>query len=273
MYDPTVGRWLSLDPIGFEGNDTNLYRYVGNEPVTHIDPTGFVEIKTFRYIDDDKEKLILEYFTIKRPLENRVRISYYNGQECQYKVKFIQVVYNKKAIPMWGIEKGWAVEGDGTNNGQKEDPYWIQNGYGSGWYDDETSKPQAENFVKKSVGYGIDVSRTIFNDPKDSEKKIHFMLDNPVGDSPFEALTFVVLMKDRPEIIAYAHWRYMGNNYFEQGVTDARNIGTPVLMKLTNKEISPKEVLRKALQRAFNDNRYDVDYSQILFNESGAGNK
>ena len=29
-YDATVGRWLSTDPIGFNGNDTNLYRYVGN---------------------------------------------------------------------------------------------------------------------------------------------------------------------------------------------------------------------------------------------------
>ena len=29
-YDATIGRWLSQYPIGFEGNDTNLYRYVGN---------------------------------------------------------------------------------------------------------------------------------------------------------------------------------------------------------------------------------------------------
>ena len=29
-YDPTIGRWLSKDPIGFNGGDTNLYRYVAN---------------------------------------------------------------------------------------------------------------------------------------------------------------------------------------------------------------------------------------------------
>ena len=40
MYDPTVGRWLSLDPIGFEGNDTNLYRYVGNDVLCCLDPNG-----------------------------------------------------------------------------------------------------------------------------------------------------------------------------------------------------------------------------------------
>jgi RHS repeat-associated protein len=39
-YDPTVGRWLNQDPIGFGGGDANLSRYVGNSPVLNIDPTG-----------------------------------------------------------------------------------------------------------------------------------------------------------------------------------------------------------------------------------------
>ena len=40
MYDPTIGRWLSEDPIGFEAGDPNLYRYVGNRSTTQTDPTG-----------------------------------------------------------------------------------------------------------------------------------------------------------------------------------------------------------------------------------------
>jgi uncharacterized protein RhaS with RHS repeats len=40
MYDPTIGRWLSEDPVGFAVGDTNLYRYVGNAPTMYIDPTG-----------------------------------------------------------------------------------------------------------------------------------------------------------------------------------------------------------------------------------------
>jgi RHS repeat-associated protein len=39
-YDPAIGRWLSEDPIGFEGGDANLYRYVGNSPTNWIDPSG-----------------------------------------------------------------------------------------------------------------------------------------------------------------------------------------------------------------------------------------
>lgn len=39
-YDPNVGRFISEDPIGFEGGDVNLYAYVGNNPVSWIDPSG-----------------------------------------------------------------------------------------------------------------------------------------------------------------------------------------------------------------------------------------
>lgn len=39
-YDPETGRWLSKDPILFEGGDANLYGYVINDPVNKIDPTG-----------------------------------------------------------------------------------------------------------------------------------------------------------------------------------------------------------------------------------------
>lgn len=39
-YDPSIGRWLSKDPILFEGGDTNLYGYVLQDPVNWIDPEG-----------------------------------------------------------------------------------------------------------------------------------------------------------------------------------------------------------------------------------------
>ncbi len=39
-YDAAVGRWMSEDPIGFEGKDGNLNAYVGNGPVNAVDPTG-----------------------------------------------------------------------------------------------------------------------------------------------------------------------------------------------------------------------------------------
>ncbi len=39
-YDAGIGRFLSEDPIGFDSGDANLYRYVGNRPLDHVDPFG-----------------------------------------------------------------------------------------------------------------------------------------------------------------------------------------------------------------------------------------
>ena len=39
-YDPQVGRFISEDPIGFEGGDVNLYVYASNNPILFIDPWG-----------------------------------------------------------------------------------------------------------------------------------------------------------------------------------------------------------------------------------------
>ena len=42
-YDAVSGIWVSQDPIGFAAGDANLYRYVGNQPTTHTDPSGLEE--------------------------------------------------------------------------------------------------------------------------------------------------------------------------------------------------------------------------------------
>ncbi|WP_253155892.1 RHS repeat-associated core domain-containing protein [Stieleria tagensis] len=44
FYDPANGRFISQDPIGFASGDTNLYRYVGNNPLDYVDPSGNLAI-------------------------------------------------------------------------------------------------------------------------------------------------------------------------------------------------------------------------------------
>ena len=39
-YEAETGRWTCKDPIGFEGGDENLYRYVLNRPISLVDPFG-----------------------------------------------------------------------------------------------------------------------------------------------------------------------------------------------------------------------------------------
>ncbi|MBT6842838.1 MAG: hypothetical protein HOA17_03450 [Candidatus Melainabacteria bacterium] len=39
-YDPVIGRWISKDPILFNGGQVNLYVYVANDPVNFVDLSG-----------------------------------------------------------------------------------------------------------------------------------------------------------------------------------------------------------------------------------------
>ena len=40
VYDPQMGRFYQTDPIGFEGDASNLYRFSGNNPLLGGDPSG-----------------------------------------------------------------------------------------------------------------------------------------------------------------------------------------------------------------------------------------
>jgi RHS repeat-associated protein len=45
-YDPSIGRFISEDPIGLKGSGTNFYAYVKNDPINLTDPLGLCPNKT-----------------------------------------------------------------------------------------------------------------------------------------------------------------------------------------------------------------------------------
>jgi RHS repeat-associated protein len=55
-YDPAVGRWVTRDPIGYDGG-VNLYGYCGNEPVGKVDEDGLTEQNKQGPIAPDKSNL------------------------------------------------------------------------------------------------------------------------------------------------------------------------------------------------------------------------
>ena len=57
-YDATTGKWISVDPIGFNGSDNNLYRYVGNRPLVYTDSLGlWKKINTYHYYAEEGDTL------------------------------------------------------------------------------------------------------------------------------------------------------------------------------------------------------------------------
>jgi hypothetical protein len=67
-YNPTTGRFLSEDPMGFAGSGTNLYAYAKNNPINLKDPYGLCSglngIVAFGELLDYFERLYAEYVLI-----------------------------------------------------------------------------------------------------------------------------------------------------------------------------------------------------------------
>jgi hypothetical protein len=43
MFNPSLGRWMTEDPIGYSAGDVNLFRTVSNNPVNRLDPSGLAD--------------------------------------------------------------------------------------------------------------------------------------------------------------------------------------------------------------------------------------
>ena len=63
--DVLIGRWNAQDPAGFSLGDTNLYSYVGNDPINHFDSLGLR-----RYELGHPRECLSEPEAARRVLEN-----------------------------------------------------------------------------------------------------------------------------------------------------------------------------------------------------------
>jgi len=52
-YSPTLGRWASVDIIGFNGGSANLYGFVANNPSVFTDPSGLEKYEIERDVKKD----------------------------------------------------------------------------------------------------------------------------------------------------------------------------------------------------------------------------
>lgn len=89
-YNPSVGRFLTEDPIGFGGGDVNLYRFVRNNSVRHTDPTGL------RPIDYDKMREFGDVFSslMEAYLDRRNKRNYRPIPSCDSRYQSCPPIVN-----------------------------------------------------------------------------------------------------------------------------------------------------------------------------------
>lgn len=70
FYSPKIGRWTTRDPIA-EADSANLYQFVGNNPVSFIDPFGLKRWIMFYYWAEGQGEFRRAAETAKRDIESR----------------------------------------------------------------------------------------------------------------------------------------------------------------------------------------------------------
>ncbi len=79
-YDPSIGRFLSEDPIGFAAGDFNFYRYVLNNPKNYLDPSGNLVVEI---IGQSLEKCTKEVLTQQQYMKLAMA-AYYRGDMDEF---------------------------------------------------------------------------------------------------------------------------------------------------------------------------------------------
>ncbi len=71
-YSSSLQRFISQDPIGFNSGDTNLYAYVGNDPINFVDPSGLCgmfsispQIGELRVLEEAQTRVTANYDTCR----------------------------------------------------------------------------------------------------------------------------------------------------------------------------------------------------------------
>ena len=115
-YDSIIGRFINEDPLGFAGGDSNLFRYVQNDPVNFVDPLGLMgsgNSKNPKDIVSDAYRDSIEEFP--ESLVNGPRDAY---RHCLASCN-MTVLHGETTAALYGLANEKA--GDWFHNQPKED--------------------------------------------------------------------------------------------------------------------------------------------------------
>jgi RHS repeat-associated protein len=105
-YNPTIGRFISQDPIGFRGGTTNLYSYTMNSPTNLRDPDGR---NPFCVVGALAGTMVFNWDVIQQSVNGR-KAAYYAGWEgleriaignAEYAIAGCMISYGAGAAAGW----------------------------------------------------------------------------------------------------------------------------------------------------------------------------
>jgi RHS repeat-associated protein len=104
-YDPKVGRFISEDPIRWEGG-INLYAYVDNNPVRFLDPMGRAPVTGL-----DPYDLWIDYDDARRTFENKPDWTRDRERHCYFQCRSFRRRIQNPFIGPWTLGTAPGYEG------------------------------------------------------------------------------------------------------------------------------------------------------------------
>ena len=119
-YDAEVGRWTAKDPIGFAGEDANLYRYVAGDPINKLDPFGWTDViddlrsllADYRYIAGGSAAILLAWqahIASKAAAEMPIRAVAQAISSASSRLTFISMCIGVPTAIYWGLDFGLLI--------------------------------------------------------------------------------------------------------------------------------------------------------------------
>src|SRR3954467_9281179 len=129
IYDPKVGRFLTMDPIvstPFSGQGWNPYSYVLNSPLSLVDPSGVDPEPTFRaeiYRDADGNLGLRGWYTVPSKTDSNPAVS---EAQAQANREAMQVGATTQPVDVGttGSSSGYVPQPDTTSPKS-----WVENPY------------------------------------------------------------------------------------------------------------------------------------------------
>jgi hypothetical protein len=163
--DPRKGSFWGTEPLGFNAGDSNLTRYVGNDPVNATDPSGLVETpvsESINYTDKTgKARTGMLEVLVGGKNNGTIQFNFTNSSGINADVKFLQFIGRK----VFKDEKEIKYTKEGLNNGNTayNDVRNLVHFFGERWSLDTDSTNADEAYMRAPPEFTTN-TKVKFND-------------------------------------------------------------------------------------------------------------
>lgn len=179
MYDPRLGRFLSVDPLFAEYPWYTPYQFAGNKPIRYIDLDGLEEFDVMMNKKTGSITISVANYRKVRTNSTRVRVNYYSMNEDGTKVK-VRTSNQFNYGPAQSLQKKYALdELSVIDGGYKKSDGWKDS---DGRFVQSRTIPKDKYFKEVNVSFRPNTADVVGDDFEDNIDNVIEMMQTTGDD-------------------------------------------------------------------------------------------